>query len=106
MAQIAKFKCPSQLNVKIGVPSQAQPRISDTKRGVIFLREGALCMRVHVGAYRLTRGLPIEDVNEITEAIEGEDALWIINLQTGRVFVSTDMVIEYVKATVTLDGEK
>jgi hypothetical protein len=89
---IKVFKHPSKLKVVIDPPPAPVSMLSGTVKGDTFLREGALCMRVELG-YHCER-----------EGIVGSPALWIINLQTGRVWAAGDRVIDHVKACLTLEG--
>lgn len=105
MKQIAVFKSPSQIKFSIAVaPEDQQPMLSHTKRGVPFLREGAICMRVDVSAHRALQEISSKKAEETKHLLD--DRLWIINLQTGRVFISQDMPVEWIKLNVSVEGRE
>lgn len=84
------IKSASELKVQfIGVRPNAA-RISELKRGQLFLREGMACMRVDVAIRSSCASLNIN---------EGPDhGYWITNLQTGRVWRADDCEVERVSA--------
>lgn len=99
--EIAVFKKPSQLKVVLAKPSPKHgPSISDAKRGDLFLRNGAICMRVDVGLYELESRCP-----PVVEVAKDDRRFAIINLQTGRVWFSEDQEVEFIKATLTVEAE-
>lgn len=103
---IAVFKNPSKLKVVLAKQvDKSVPMISKAKRGELFLRNGAVCMRVDVGKYEIELRCP-EAHEAMQEELEGiEEKFAIINLQTGRVWWSADQEVEYVKAVLTVEGE-
>lgn len=91
MKEIKVFKQPSKLEFKLG--ESGNVALSVAERGDVFLRDGAVCMRVEM------------ESNLERETVKAGKA-YIINLQTGRVWAAeaTDR-ISFVSATVTLAGE-
>lgn len=86
------FKSSSKLTFRVDLPEQRM--LSSTQRGDVFLREGAIHMRVDYGV-------------GIAQQHEDEAAgkYGVINLQTGRVWLADECAIEHVRAVVTLEGE-
>lgn len=103
MTEIMTFKKPSTIQFKLKKAEPKQAMLSQAQRGVTFLREGAICMRVDVSAYQGLKDLRLELSRAVKEL--HDNGLWIINLQTGRVFVSEDMPVEWIKLTVDVAGE-
>lgn len=104
MTAIKKFTKPSSIQFRTKVEDKGPlPMLAQTKRGVTFLREGAICMRVDVSPYQAIKDMPAELYNLIQGVTDNH--LWIINLQTGRVFISEDMPVEWIKLTVDVEGE-
>jgi len=101
MRSIAVFKNPSKLKVVLSKPVSVQvPMLSQAKRGELFLRNGAVCMRVDVGLYELGSRCP-----PVVKVADNDQRFAVINLQTGRVWFSADQEVEFIKATLTVDGE-
>jgi hypothetical protein len=101
MRSIAVFKNPSKLKVVLSKPVSVQvPMLSQAKRGELFLRNGAVCMRVDVGLYELESRCP-----PVVKVADNDQRFAVINLQTGRVWFSADQEVEFIKATLTVDGE-
>lgn len=86
------FKSSSKLTFRVDLPEQRM--LSSTVRGDVFLREGAIHMRVDYGV-----GI-IQQQDD-----EAKGKYGVINLQTGRVWLADDCAIEHVRAVVTLEGE-
>lgn len=61
-------------------------------------------MRVDVSAYQAIKNLTTEEAETVKDILV-DRLLWVINLQTGRVFVSEDKPIDWIKLTVDVDGE-
>ena len=92
MKEIKVYKEPSKLEFRLAERDDTVP-LASTERGDVFLRDGAVCMRVEVEA-------------SLDRAAVKEGKAYIINLQTGRVWPAegTDR-IRFVQAVVTLEGE-
>lgn len=104
MTAIKKFVKPSSIQFQTKVKPEAKyPMLSQAARGITFMREGAICMRVDVSAYQAIKDLKGDAYSKIKNTIDTQ--LWIINLQTGRVFVSQDVPVEWIKLTVDVEGE-
>lgn len=90
---IKSFKSASQLAFE-GVPSDDSVALSKTSRGDVFLREGAVCMRVETN-YTPERPAWSTPAHQYA----------IINLQTGRVWFAEDCQVKYIKARVLVETE-
>lgn len=102
MTEIMTFKKPSSIQFRLkSEPSKAM--LSQAKRGDTFLREGAICMRTDISAYQGLKELPLALSRSIKEL--HDNGLWILNLQTGRVFISENVPVEWIKLTVDVAGE-
>jgi hypothetical protein len=92
MKEIKVYKEPSKLSFQLADRDDSVA-LSTTERGDVFLRDGAVCMRVEVES-------------SLDRAAIKEGKAYLINLQTGRVWPAegTDR-IRFVQAVVTLEGE-
>jgi len=104
MDKIRVYAKPSAITFKIGAGKDNRPTLDETSLGVTFRRDGAICMRVETSGYQAIKNMLPEISEGVKKALN--EAVWIINLQTGRVFVADKSDrIEYVKVVMTLDGE-
>lgn len=94
------FRSPSQIIFEVAEPDH-RPMISQAVRGQTFLHNGAVCMLSEVSGYQA-----LKDFKRFKECSEALDkAIWVVNLQTGRTFVVNDGPIEWVKVTMTVEGQ-
>lgn len=87
------FKSASKLKIEINRPAQCM--LSTAERGDVFLREGAIHMRVEYDGSLHDQARRSNETGQYS----------IVNLQTGRVWLAEDCAVEHVKAVVTLEGE-
>lgn len=110
MVSLATFKSPSAIDFQVSLPAKLKrPRLKDTKRGDVFLwqadhgrHDAAICMRTTVSAYQYA--IKQSQGHQAVLAKAQSEGIWIINLQTGRTFVSNDCEIDYVKIKVVVEG--
>jgi hypothetical protein len=106
MSQLRKYKSPSTIKFVIEDNGAYKPRLSDTKRGTTFIMDGgAICMRTDVSGYQAVKDC-FSDVRDLAMKTLG-DGVFVTNLQSGRTYaVAGDPEVEYVRITMTLDGEE
>jgi hypothetical protein len=104
MIQIKTFTKPSAIEFAAACDEVARPKLSDAKRGETFLRDGAVCMRVDVSAYQAMKNSNETIKDAVHDALK--DSIFIINLQTGRVFIGNPIDdVTWIKVKMTLEGE-
>lgn len=86
--KLKDYSGPSEL--KISYSGTRLPMLSEMQRGQLFLRDGAVCMKVDVGG------------NNEGDKIPEPRGYGIINLGTGRVWFADDCPVERVQATMNV----
>lgn len=102
---IKRFKKPSQIIFKEAKEvDDSVIRLNQIDRGVTFMHQETVFMRVDVSGYQATKKLPIGTDVVLTSVLSS--SLWVINLQTGRVFILPgETEIDLIKVTMTVAGE-
>lgn len=106
--ELSTYKSPSKILFEVGEVNQPKrPTIVDAKRGDVFSMyretrvDNPVCMMVDVSVYK---ALTV-DAEEINKMID--DAFFVVNLQTGRVFsVGPETEIEWLRVRMVVDGVK
>jgi hypothetical protein len=98
--KLKAFYSPARLTFTETADDIPRVPVGQLERGVIFLREGQLCMRLEYADYH---GVVAE---KVLKGIDAKTYCFIANLRTGRSWpVSTDEEVILCRATVTLEVE-
>lgn len=99
---IKVFKSPSKIKFTLAKNAHASPVLGDAKRGDTFLLNDSVHMRVDVSLYQVIKDF----VNSAHIQDVTRNAVYVLNLQTGRAYVSDPAnPVEWVKVAMTLEGE-
>lgn len=87
-----KGKPAGLININADLEKHKRPKmVADMKTGQVFVREGHLCMRMMNVANNNVKG----------QASSAED-LWIANLSTGRMLLSSNIPVELVDIEINI----
>lgn len=96
------YKSPSKMKFKLVNKPRPEPKkIKDLKRGDTFMFRDSPYMKVDVSLYQAIKDSP--HFNEIDTSLN--NALAVVNLATGRVFIPSDDELEQEAVLINITGD-